>query len=136
MATAVSALAIGIPTGVVPTALYHRMTPVTWWDRPIWLVSALLLGLLAATYVRADPVAISATEAGQSLGGGLLSAFAIGCPICNKLVVVFAGTAGTLDYWAPLQPFVGLVSLALLGVALALRLRQQATCMLDSPASG
>ena len=111
------------------------MTPLTWWDRPIWLISALLLGLLAATYVRADPGAISASEASQSLGGGLLSAFAIGCPICNKLIVGFAGTAGALDYWAPLQPFVGLVSLALLGVALALRLRQQATCVLDSHAA-
>jgi hypothetical protein len=28
------------------------MTPVVWWDYPIWAISAVLFGLVAATYVR------------------------------------------------------------------------------------
>lgn len=43
-----SALAIGIPTGIVQTSLYTRMTAVTWWDYPIWALSSVLAGLTAA----------------------------------------------------------------------------------------
>lgn len=48
-----AALVIGVPTGVVASPFYTRMTPVLWWNYPVWLVSSLLEGLLVATYVRA-----------------------------------------------------------------------------------
>ena len=54
-AAAAFALVTGIPTDVVPTSLYRRMTPVTWWDYPMWAASAVLVGFIAATYVRAGP---------------------------------------------------------------------------------
>ncbi len=127
---------MGVPTGVLPTSLYHWMTAVTWWDRPIWAISALLLGLLAATYVHTGKGGGSADGTGRSLGGSVLATFAIGCPICNKLVVALIGISGALNYWAPLQPFLGLVSLALLGVSLAFRLRQPAACKLAPAAAG
>lgn len=50
--------------------------------------------------------------------GGVLSAFAVGCPICNKLVVALVGVSGALNVWAPVQPLVGMAALALLGYAL------------------
>lgn len=127
-ATVAAALAMGTPTGVVPTPLYSRMTPVTWWDRPILALSALLVGLLAASYVRVGPQPQSTEGAGRTLGGGVLSTFAIGCPICNKIVVALIGISGSLTYWAPLQPFLGLSSVALLTAALALRLRGDVAC--------
>lgn len=123
---AVAAIAMGIPTGVVRTSLYRRMTPVTWWDYPVWAASAVLLGLLIATYVRTRPIPVDGGF--RALGGGVLATFAIGCPICNKIVVALIGVSGALDYWAPLQPLLGLSSLALLGVALVARLRQAAVC--------
>jgi len=125
---------MGVPTGVVATPLYHRMTPVTWWDRPIWLASALLVGLLAATYVRRGRAPERRDGAGRTLSGGLLSTFAIGCPICNKIVVALIGVSGALNYWAPLQPFLGVSSVALLAVALLYRLRGEAVCP-TAPAS-
>ncbi len=127
-ATAIAALAMGVPTGVVPTSFYRRMTPVTWWDYPIWAASALLIGLVAATYVRVGSRTPRPRASVRTVGGGVLSTFAIGCPICNKIVVALIGISGALTYWAPLQPFLGLGSVALLGMTLALRLRGLVAC--------
>ena len=136
--TVIAALVIGVPTGVVPTPFYTRMTPVLWWNYPVWVVSSMLEGLLVATYVRVGPVA--APEAGpaerprtaRALGAGLLSAFAVGCPICNKLVVLAIGVSGALSYWAPVQPVLAAASVALLGYALIRRLRPAEVCVLPS----
>jgi hypothetical protein len=122
------ALATGIPTDLVPNPFFVRMTPVVWWNYPIWVVSAVLAGLVAATYVRAGVKIAGRRPAGGALGGGVLSLFAIGCPICNKVVVAALGVGGALSYFGPAQPLIGLASIALLGVALAVRVRALAAC--------
>ena len=128
-ATVLAALVMGVPTGIVHTSLYTRMTPVTWWDYPVWAVSAALIGLTAATYVKAgDTVPGGAQRSTRTVGATVLSTFAIGCPICNKLVVALIGVSGALTYWAPLQPVLGLLSLALLATGLVLRLRVAVAC--------
>lgn len=126
LAGVIAALAMGIPTGVIRTSLYTRMTPVTWWDYPIWALSAAGLGLLAATYVKLGRADCGGS--GRALGGGILSTFAIGCPICNKLVVALLGVSGALNYWAPIQPLLGLASIGLLLATLAIRLRGERSC--------
>jgi hypothetical protein len=127
LAAALGALAlIGIPTGIVETPFYSRMTPVTWWDYPIWAASGLLIGAIAATYVRA-PAAVR-SPAGRTFAGGIVSVFAVGCPICNKLVVAALGVSGALNLYAPVQPFLGLLSILLLGTALVIRLRGERAC--------
>ncbi len=55
--------------------------------------------------------------------GGLAAFLAIGCPVCNKIVLVALGTTGALTIWAPLQPVIGAASLLLLAGTLAWRLR-------------
>lgn len=127
-ATAV-ALIIGIPTGLISTPWYARMTPVLWWNYPIWVVTVLLSGLVAATYVRIGERA-TAPAAGV-FGGGVLSMFAVGCPICNKLVVVALGTSGALNIWAPIQPIIGVVALGLLAYAATRRLQADIRCQID-----
>lgn len=121
-----AAVVIAVPTGIIQTPLYHRMTPVTWWDYPALAVTALLEGVLLASYVRTG----SAGQAGtaQAASGGVLSFFAVGCPVCNKLVVLAAGVSGALSYWAPVQPFLALVSVAVLGYAAQRRLRGMRRC--------
>jgi hypothetical protein len=121
-------LVIGTPTDVVPNPLYVRMTPVTWWNYPIWAVSAVLAGLVVATYVRVGPTPNARRDGATAFGGGAFSVLAVGCPICNKLVVAALGTGGALSYFGPVQPIIGVASLALLGVALALRLRAHIAC--------
>jgi hypothetical protein len=127
-AATATALALGIPTDIVPTPLYTRMTPVTWWNYPIWAATAVLFGLVAVTYVRVGPVSQPPGQAGRALGGGMVSLFAIGCPICNKLVVAVLGISGALSYFGPVQPFLGAASVALLSLALAVRLRGEVAC--------
>ncbi|MBI0293206.1 hypothetical protein JBE04_01515 [Streptomyces sp. PRKS01-29] len=124
----VAGAAIGVPTGVVPTPFYTRMTSVLWWNYPVWVASSLLMGLLVATYVNGHPGARTGPRGRRALFAGLLSAFAVGCPICNKLVVLALGVSGALSYWAPAQPVLAVVSLALLVHALVRRLRTAAAC--------
>jgi len=125
---AATGLLTGVPTDIVPTPIFQRMTPVTWWDYPIWAATALLVGLIAATYVQVDRRALGRKRAGRVLGSGLLTVFAVGCPICNKLVVAALGVSGALSYFGPIQPFLGLASLALLAATLTVRLRGLAAC--------
>ena len=130
LAATVVALLIGIPTGIIETPWYTRMTPVLWWNYPVWGLSASLSGALAATYVRDSSVPVPATEGGKTLVGTTLSLFAVGCPICNKLVVLALGVSGALSWFAPIQPFLALGSLGLLGYALWARRRTAVACRL------
>ena len=124
-----AALVIGVPTGIIATSWYARMTPVTWWDYPIWALSSVLVGLTAATYVRSSGIQVSSPDRSRrTLGATLLSALAVGCPVCNKLVVSLVGISGALSYWAPVQPVLGTLSVGLLAVGLAVRLRGAVAC--------
>ncbi len=131
----ITGLVMGVPTGIVRTSFYVRMTPVTWWDYPIWALSAVLVGLTVATYVRVGAVPRTGPDpARRTMGATLLATLAIGCPICNKLVVVLIGVSGALSFWAPLQPVLGVVSVGVLAAGLAVRLRGAAVC--PSPLAG
>jgi hypothetical protein len=124
----------GVPTDLIDTPLFVRMTPPEWWNYPSWVAGAVLLGLIAATYV-ADPGRnrADASHSGKILGGGLFSVFAVGCPVCNKLVVLALGAGGALSYFAPVQPGLALFTLGLLLYALRARLAGERPCTFDVP---
>lgn len=125
--------AIGIPTALLPNSVFTRMTGVTWWSWPIWAVTAVLGGLVAATYVRTRDM--TGRGVGAGAGGGLLTVLAVGCPVCNKVVVAVLGAAGAMQWWAPLQPMIGMASVALLGWALWTRLRGERACPVPAPSA-
>jgi hypothetical protein len=138
-AALVVALAVGLPTDVIPNPVFGRPIDVTWWSYPVLIVTAVLGGLLVATYVRlpdtqrvSGPVHDDEDELdtpGKAGGlGGLLTFFAVGCPTCNKLAVVALGSTGALDWFAPAQPMLAVLSLVLLGWALRARLRGASVC--------
>lgn len=129
MGAAAFALLAGLPTDVVPNPAFARMTPVLWWNYPVLAATAVLGGLVAATYVRTPA---NAGGLGRAAGGGVLSALAIGCPACNKLVVLLLGFSGALTVWAPIQPIVAVASVAILGFALKTRLAAERACPLPS----
>ena len=133
LAAAVTGLLTGLPTDLVPNPFFVRMTPILWWNYPVWAASALLAGLVTATYVRRPP---AGTAAGAAASGGLLSFLAVGCPICNKLVVWLIGIGGALSFFAPLQPYLATAGLALLVGSLAVRLRALAQCSMPPLSSG
>lgn len=126
-----SAVVIGIPTSLLPNPLFTRMTAVTWWSWPVWTVTAVLGGLVLATYVRSPDAAGSGARAG--VGGGFVGFLAVGCPVCNKVVVALLGLAGAMQWWAPVQPLLGVASVALLAWALRARLRGERACPAPAP---
>lgn len=129
VAGAAAAVVIGVPTGIIHTDFYTRMTPVTWWNYPIWALSAVLVGMTVATYMHGPEGTTDASPpARRTMGATMLSLFAVGCPICNKLVVGLIGVSGALSYWAPMQPFLGMLSVGLLMTGLSMRLRGQQSC--------
>ncbi len=122
----------GVPTDLVDTPLFLRMTPAEWWNYALWVAGAILVGLLTATYVAGpDRDVGAASHGGKVFGGGLLSVFAVGCPVCNKLVVLALGASGALTYFGPVQPALGLLSVGLLLYALRARLAGERSCPVD-----
>ena len=147
-------LAYGLVSAIIPNPVFGRQIPPEPFAYAVWLLSAPLLGVLGATYtapmaaplLRPMPlgpatssgVAGTGTAAGAGseqpaqqtswLGtlGSLGAFFAIGCPICNKLVLLLLGTSGAIAVYAPLQPVLGAVSLGLLAGSVAWRLRIRA----------
>lgn len=131
----VTVLVIAVPTAMIPTPVFGREIPPTWWSWPVLLVTAVLGGLLFATYVR-EPgqAAYAATEDGEAqldrkgMVGGFLTYLAVGCPVCNKIALLALGSAGALQWFAPIQPFLGVAALVLLGWALRVRLAGERSC--------
>ncbi len=121
LGTALVAVLIGIPTDVLPNPWFTRMTPATTGNYFFWVASSVLTGALLATYVL--PRGARDRIAAASAGSGYLGVLAVGCPVCNKLLVAVLGVSGAFNYFAPVQPLLGAAGLAMAGVALAIRLR-------------
>ncbi|MGD9570478.1 MAG: hypothetical protein AB7V62_01165 [Thermoleophilia bacterium] len=119
-----TALLLGVPTDVIPNPWFGRMTPVEAYAVPVLVATSLLSGILCATWFGVE--AASCPTRGTGTGGAVGGAFAwlaIGCPVCNKLVLLALGTSGALTWFAPLQPWLAAGSLVVLGATLAWRLR-------------
>ena len=127
------ALVIGIPTDVIPNPVFGRPVPVTWWSYPTLVITAVLGGLLAATYVRRSTEPLADIDAPGRNGGiaGLVSFFAVGCPVCNKIVIVALGATGARQWFEPVQPLLAVASIGLLTWALRARLRSADRCSID-----
>ena len=122
-------LIIGIPTAMIPNPLFGREIPPTAWAWPVLLVTSALGGLLLATYVREPGIEDPRNKTGRTGGiGGLLTLFAVGCPVCNKLVLLALGYTGALQWFAPVQPVLAAGGVVLLAWALRARLRSEIAC--------
>ncbi|HSP04181.1 MAG TPA: hypothetical protein VLR27_11795 [Acidimicrobiales bacterium] len=134
-ATAAYVLVVGIPTDLVPNPFFGREIPPTWWSWPSLVVSAVLAGLLAATYVgTGDPADTVDPDARRGMAGGVLTFFAVGCPVCNKLVLIALGSAGAITWFEPVQPLLQLAAMGLLLWALDTRLGNQLACPVPATA--
>jgi hypothetical protein len=118
------AVLMAIPTGIIPNPLFARMLPAGPWNYASWLLSAPLFGLIVAASL--SPGFAACPVRRPTTAGGLLAALAVGCPVCNKVVVLLLGVSGALTYYQPIQPLLGALSLLLLGSALWLRVREPA----------
>lgn len=138
--TLLAFLVLGVPTAVIPNPWFTRMTPTEPFNVAVMLVSAPLMGALLATYASRGALAHDDVHAdgggGRASLGGIAAYLAIGCPICNKIIVAVLGVSGALTVFAPLQPLIGLASVVLLTGTLAWRLRMRARgCTRCAPAT-
>lgn len=138
-------LLLGVVTVLIPNSFFARDIPPVWWNYPVWILTSLFSGMLAATYVRGWDIEAGADESidGRSdaadrrtgrfgVAGGLLAWFAVGCPVCNKLALLALGYSGAITWFAPVQPFLAIGALMLTTVALVWRLRGQVSCPLPT----
>lgn len=123
LATAFVALILGIPTDVIPNPWFTRMIEAEPLNYFFWIGTSLVSGALLATYVLPKPKEGGIGIGGAGLGSGMLGLLAVGCPICNKLVIALLGVSGALNYFAPIQPLLGGLGLLLATSALLLRIR-------------
>jgi hypothetical protein len=141
----VTGLMVALPTAVIPNPIFGREIGVTWWSYPVVVMTAVLGGLLVATYVRPRNASVGAADAVDSedseemdrasklgMAGAVVSFFAVGCPVCNKLVLLALGTSGAITWFAPIQGYLALASVALMAVALRARLRGEIACALPA----
>ncbi len=121
-------LAVAVPTAMIDNPVFGREIPTTSWAWPSLLVSSALAGLLVATYVRSpgQPDRASSRRAGWV--GGVLTYLAVGCPVCNKLVLLALGSAGAVTWFAPFQPVLQGAAVLLLLWALRSRLLGELSC--------
>lgn len=156
-AAAATVIVVAIPTDMIDTPLFTRDIPVTWWAWPVLIINGMLAGLVAATYVaRRDPPPSEAAQddtdswndteksaparrrgrrqkdSGSKFGtvGGIATFFAVGCPVCNKLVLIALGYTGAIQFFEPIQPYLALGAIALLGWAFVARVRRERSCPL------
>ncbi len=123
---AIAAVLIAVPSDLIDTPVFGRPVEVRWIDYLILAVTSALIGLIFA--IRPEPASSTdlaeATErqGTRTIWGGFVSFLAVGCPVCNQAVVALVGVGGALSWWAPVQPFVGLLAVALLLYTLRKRL--------------
>ena len=143
-----TAILVAIPTAVIPNPVFGRAIEVTWWSYPIVVLTGFLGGLLLASYVKEpgqserggldDPPgqrekpSEEAKASKLGIAGAFVAFFAVGCPVCNKLVLLALGASGAMTWFAPVQPLLAVASVVLMAVALRMRLKNQVSCSLGS----
>ena len=103
-------LAITIPTDLIPTPLFTRQVEPTAWAWPVAIITAVLSGVLIAL---PRPTSCRPATRTGIVGSGL-AYLAVGCPTCNHIVMLALGTTGALTWFAPVQPYLALIALAIL----------------------
>lgn len=128
---------VAIPTDLIDTPLFTREVPPTWWSFPVLALTAGLTGLVAATYVAREQTTKEKPHGRLGAAGTVVSFFAVGCPVCNKLVLLALGTSGAMQYFEPIQPLLAAVSVTLLAWAFHKRTTSEDRCPVPAaPAAG
>jgi hypothetical protein len=120
LGTTAAVVVLGVPTALIPNPIFGRMVPPDRLDYGILVTTAVLSGILAASYAWSAACPLPQR---RLTAGALASFFAIGCPTCNKLVLLLLGTSGALQWFAPVQPLLGLLGIGLLVWAVVYRFR-------------
>jgi hypothetical protein len=127
-------LVMGVLGETLPIASLGRVVPVEWWNYVTLVISPVLIGLIAATFVPQRQPKRSRVRGATGTGvGSVVGTVAMACPACNPIAIPLFGTAGVFSFLAPERGLISLLSVALLAVTLVLRFRTARSCELLSP---
>ena len=121
-----AALVLGLPTRLIPNGIWTRTVPTSPFDYGIWVLSFVLIGPLAAMMVLYPLPKVATPRSGgkvRVVASSLLSFLSVGCPVCNKVVVLLFGLGGAMTIFNPVRPWLGVFSVLILSVTLFLRVR-------------
>lgn len=130
-------LIIGEIGETLPPESAGRVYPVEWWNWATLVASAMLIGLIAATF--AVPGGRRGLAGAGSGSAGTVAAIVMACPVCSPLAIPLLGTGGLMAFLVPDRGWLALASVVLLGLTLLLRLRAGTTCPVNlgaTPATG
>lgn len=132
----VTGVLISLPTAIIENPVFGRDVAVTSWSIPVVILTAVISGLIVATYIRKDHSVEEESSIKIGGAGAFLSFLAVGCPVCNKIALVALGYSGALQYFAPVQPYLALIGVGLLIYALRKRLNGELMCSTGLVTSG
>lgn len=118
-------LLFGIPTALIPTPLFSRMTPSRSLDYLFLLLNSGLLGAYVGLSVYEKHA--KSKEGTLAASGSIFNILAVGCPVCNTLLVALLGVSAVMTYIEPARVWLGLASTALVGAALAFKVKKVCT---------
>ena len=104
-----SFVALGTVAALWENSFFIRMTPVGNWEIALLAMLSILIGI----YVMIRRPYCSDKALGA---GGVIGCLGIGCPICNKILLLAFGSELLLTYFEPIRLYV-----ALLGVLIIIR---------------
>lgn len=109
---------LGTVAALWENPLFTRMTPTGGFE----IALLLLLSALAGLYV-----GLPQTECGKWTAGtgGVIGFLGIACPVCNKILMLLFGSALLLEYYEPVRLYLALGGVALLAVAIGLKLTRR-----------
>lgn len=120
------AMATAVVTAMIDTPWFSREVPTTRWAWPSLIVASLLAAALVAISVPGRMSNEGTSRRGVMGSFGMF--LAVGCPVCNKIVLLALGSAGAMTWFAPIQPWLGVASILLLAWALWRQLRTPTVC--------
>lgn len=106
---------LGTVAALWENPLFMRMTPTGGFE----ITLLLLQSALAGVYVGLPRSRCGKRTAGA---GAVIGFLGIACPVCNKVLVLLLGGALLLEYYEPVRLYVALGGVALLAVAIGLKL--------------
>ena len=106
---------LGTVAALWTNPFFMRMTPTSGFEVALLLLQSALAGIY---------VGLPRSQCGiRTAGFGAVVGFlGIACPVCNKVLVILIGSTLLLEYFEPVRLYVALAGVALLAIALWLKL--------------
>ena len=117
-------LAFGTVTVLIKNPFFIRMTPIHWYDYLFLILTSTLSGAYIGLWYYAKNNKNLNSKCDYVAGSGAVGGFfSFSCAICNKLLIWLIGLSGVVAYFMPLQPILGVISIAILSYAVYIQLR-------------